>query len=449
MTPGARGRIAIATHLAVAAAITIAFLRAAPNQGILALQGWLARTVVTQGVPLGTASLGWLGALVAAPVAALGRPGLAVASAALAMLALGLVERRARILGAGSAAGLAGVLAAACMLDALRSGADVAAWCWTALALLLLEVPSRRNGAAFVLGTVAWCNADPSGLLAPALAVAVALGATLDALAASPARDAASEAGLSVRWCVAALACCAMLCTPAGGRFPAAAFEALRLGGATRGILVTAPSLTAPLAYHVGLFVLLCLALAVGVRGSGLRGALPIALAFVLALANGAFVPIFGVVAAPAVVASLRTVRFPALVVPAAALGLIVALAWVVSVQPRATGQPDGLAVRAAGAAPAARTLFCANVDWCDAAVARGRRVVMDGRIAPYGKRVRERQRAIESGGTGFPGALAASGATDVLAGNDTALATLFALLPGWRAAARDERATLFERRVP
>jgi hypothetical protein len=73
----------------------------------------------------------------------------------------------------------------------------------------------------------------------------------------------------------------------------------------------------------------------------------------------------------------------------------------------------------------------------------------MDGRIAAYGPAARARQRAMESGGAGFTRALAASGTTGVLAGNDTALATLFAVLPGWRTAARDERVTLFERGAP
>ncbi len=449
MRPGGRDWIAIGTRVAVAAAIAVAFLRAAPNAGSLALGVWLAQTVAAHGVPLGAASLGWLGALAGAPVAALGRPAVAAVSAALTLLALGLVERRANRLGAGSAAVLAGVLAAACMLDALRPGADVASWCWAALALLLLDVPTRRYGVAFALGTVAWCNADPTGLLAPALAVAVALGATLDAFDRTAAFATATAAFVRARWYVAALACAATLCTPAGVRFPAAAFDALRLGGSTRGILVTAPSFTAPYAYHAGVFVLLCLAFASGIRGRGLRGALPVVVTFVLALANGAFVPIFGIVAAPAAVASLRTMRVPAFVVPAAALGLIAAIAIVVGVEPKATGDPSELAARTGRGGTPAGTLFCANVDWCDVAAARGGRVVMDGRIAPYGRSARRRQRAIESGGTGFPRALAASGATGVLAGNDTALATLFALLPGWRAAARDERATLFERGGP
>jgi hypothetical protein len=107
------------------------------------------------------------------------------------------------------------------------------------------------------------------------------------------------------------------------------------------------------------------------------------------------------------------------------------------------------LAARAVRSARPPATLFCANVDWCDGATARGERVVMDGRIAPYGPGARARQRAIESGGPGFTRALAASGATGVLVGRDTALATLFALLPDWRAAAADERATLFERGIP
>jgi hypothetical protein len=424
------------------AAVCSAIVLATPSYGSAALQSGLARAILAHGIPAGAASLGWLGAL-ALRAASLGGVWLpAFASAAFAATALILVDARERALGRGRSTGLSASLAALCLLDGLHSGGGAGAWCCAALALLVLEVPSRRNVAVYAALTLAWCNLEPQGLLALAFACAVALGASLE-----------RANGLRLRWATVAAAALATLCTPAGAGFPRAAFEELRLGGAAAGIVTTVPAITAPHAYPLGLLALLVLALAFGSRERGLRGALPLGLAFVLALANGAFVPLFGIVAAPLVVAGFRGARRPSM--PALSFGLAGAAALAVAFVARAApaaqtaAQPFALAAReAVRGGPRAR-LFCANVDWCDVASADGERVVMDGRIAVSGAPARAAQRTIVVAKPGWERALARSGATAVLAATDSALATLLNLSGSWREVERGERATLFERRGP
>jgi hypothetical protein len=419
-------------------AIAVAIVRATPNAGVAALQTWLATTVLARGVPTGSASLGWLGALGSFAAARVAPIAPALVCAAFALGAFALVERRARALGAGPAASILAVpLAALCTVDALVPGGGALAWCFTALAMIVLETPTTRRLAAFAALALVWCNVEPEGLVAPVLALAVALGASID----SP-RDARAGA----RWIAVVVASLACLCTPAGFAFPVAAFDALRLGDAAHGILATAPAATTPHAYTLGLFAIVAGALASG-AGVRARDALPVAFAFVLALASGPFVPLFGVVAAPAIVTCLGKARVPALL-PVGFAALAVA-AVVVALRAAPSDalarQPFELAAHAATSAPTA-TLLCANAEWCDTAFAAGGRVVMDGRVAAYGERDRATQRTVVALGRGWSRALARSGATRVLARNDSSLDTLLAMSAGWRAIARDDRATLFAR---
>ncbi|MBD5632839.1 MAG: hypothetical protein IAI49_00045 [Candidatus Eremiobacteraeota bacterium] len=438
--------LAAATRAILFGGVAFALLQALPNRGNAALQTWLARTIGVHGIPAGAESLGWLGALAARAASICSAPsGPAFAAVAYACAALWLVDVRARRIaselgGPQRAAGFAASLALLCTLDALRPGGGASAWCGAALAMLLLDVPSKRNLAAFFAVSVVWCNLAPHGVLAPALALVVAVGATL-------ARPRTGD--LRARWLAAALGGLATLCTPAGSGFPAAAFAALRLGDAAAGIVTSVPAVTAPHAYRSGLFVLMLLALVAGARGRGMRDALPVALAFVLALANGAFVPVFGIVAAPVIVAGLRTLRLPAWAPVAFACVAVAAVALVArgAPPPRLASQPFELAaVEAVRARPHA-LLVCANVDWCDVALAGGERVLVDGRIAPYDADARASQREIAGVGRDWERALARSRATAVLAVNDSPLSTLLGLSTNWVATRRDERATLYERR--
>jgi hypothetical protein len=426
--------------LLLAAGVFVAVVSAHPNEGPLALQEWMARAIVAQGIPAGAASIGWLAALAGGFVTSFGGGfGRAALAGACAVAALLLVEARAR-------SPFAAPLAALCLLDALRAGGGAGTWLLAALVMLVLETPSKRNLVALGLLSVVWCNLEAAGLFAPLLALAVAVGSCCDAssegggLAGRFERD---------RWIAVGVAALATLATPAGAGFLPAAFETLRLGDSAHRLAAAVPYNTAPDAYHAGFFVLLALALASGIRAWGLRDALPVAVACVLGLSTGAFVPVFGVVAAPVVAANLRGLRGSWIASPLAGLlAAAVALAAVALVarSAPAPAQPYELAAREAAAAGPHGVLLCSVIDWCDVAVAGGERAILDGRIAPYGDAARTTQRTVATVARGWERELAASGTTAVLASNDSALATLLGLSTGWRDVARDDRATLFEK---
>jgi hypothetical protein len=270
-------------------------------------------------------------------------------------------------------------------------------------------------------------------------------------------------------WLAVLIALAAACCTPAGFGFAPAALVAVGLGHAARGIIATSPAAIAPHAYPAGVAVLIAFALAAGLRARGLREALPVVCAGILALANGAFLPFFGIAAAPAIVAGLRkssherswpapfrgtrvrpaflrpVFHVTALLAPALAAAAATAIVFSAS----ATARDDssiGLARREAAAHSPRGILFCAKAAWCDVAFAAGERVVVDGRLAPYDATALDEQRTIVALGPDWRQSLRRSGATAVLAARDSALATLLGLSPGWRVAARDGQHVLYER---
>ncbi len=444
---GVSARLEAVPAFVIALGVVFAFARAAPRAGPLALDERLARTIFTRGIPFGAESLGWLGALVTTAVSSLGELPFALACGFVAVAAMALVGRRAARWGANPAALLAVAFVVPCLLDALRPGADVGAWLFAAVAIALLDAPTPRRGIAFAIVSLAWCNLEPAGIFACALALLSLAGALCDATGANAPLE---SAALPLRAAIASAAGLALLCTPDGLAYPRDAFEALRLGDAVRGIVATTPAIVAPAAYHLGFFALLACALACGVRAHGLRGALPLAGTCVLALDNGAFVPIFGIVAAaPVAIAVARMVRYRTIIALGAPFVAVAAIAFAMRAQPTAPPEPYDLVARTAPEAGGRGTLFCAKIDWCDVAVARGARVVMDGRVAPYDARARAEQRAIGAAGRGFAAALARTETTRVLAIRDTPLAARLALEPAWRRVTSDAQATLFERRTP
>jgi hypothetical protein len=447
----------------------LALARTAPNAGPLELAGRLARETLERGVPLGATSLGWLGAWAAAFLSSLGSAAVAGASAACALGAFALIEFRARPAALGPAPAaiqatrcrlsfLAPPLAALCALDAVAPGGGMGAWLAWAFVLVLLDRPSPLNLIVLGATTAVWCNLEPEGLLAPLAAIAAAAGATLDRAsrwtgAAGDGGQAGADPGsLRRTWFGALIAVAATCCTPAGYGFAPAALLALHLGHAARGIVANSPAAVAPHAYPAGLALALAFALAGGLRARGLREALPVLLAFLLALADGAFLPFFGIVAAPAVVAGLRKIgrerSVPALLAPVFAAVAASAIVFAAS----ATSRVDGaipLARREAAAHAAHGVLFCAKAVWCDVARAAGERVVVDGRLVSAGATALDEQRTIVALGPGWRGSLRRSGATAVLAAKDSALATLLGLSSTWRLAARDGQHVLYERAAP
>jgi len=465
----------------LAAGIVFTVARATPDVGPIALAGRLMRETLDGGVPLGAASLGWLGAFAMTLVSSLGSGAVVCASAACALGAFALVEFRSRAgasadqpavgaappavraalpeaPGTGRLKLLAPPLAALCALDAFAPGGGMGAWLAWAFVLVLLDRPTGPKLAALAGATVLWCNLEPEGLLAPLAALAVAAGATFDR--ASRRTDAAADSGqagegapsLRRSWLAALIAIAAACCTPAGFRFAPAALVALHLGPAARGISASSPGAIAPHAYPAGLALAVAFALAAGVRARGLREALPVLLVFVLALASGAFLPFFGIAAAPAIVAGLRKIvrrrSLPALLAPG--LAAAAAAAIVIAASATARGDaPTSLARREAAEHAAGGVLFCAQPVWCDVARAAGERVVVDGRLAPDDATALDEQRTVVALVPGWRASLRRSGATAVLAAKDSGLATLLGLSPAWRAAARDGQHVLYERAAP
>ena len=351
---------------------------------------------------------------------------LVAASVAAALVAISLVERRARLHTTENGALAATGLALLCSLDALKTGGGTALLACGAAAMLLLETSSTAGIAGFVALTVLWCNVDAAGLLAPAFAIVWAIGRTLEE-AGTPASRAA--------WIRAALATFATLATPLGTAFPAHALAALQLDGASGDYALWSPADVAPHAYRFGLMVVGGFALAVGLRGRTAREALLGAFAFALALASGAFVAIFGIVAAPIVVGAFiaRTPRENESRANASgwhyatAAAALVALTLIVvgpRTMPLASDEPYGALARLARAGATHRVFF-SDLAWCDAARADGIAVVADDGIAEAPQAARDAQIAIVRARKTWRAKMLAWHVDAVVARGNSALASL------------------------
>ncbi|MBD5657517.1 MAG: hypothetical protein IAI50_20405 [Candidatus Eremiobacteraeota bacterium] len=301
-----------------------------------------------------------------------------------------------------------------------------------------------------------WCNLSPVGIIAPAIALTFALGVT------------AGEADPKLRrsaWHAIGACALATLATPAFAAFPAQAFAALRVDRTLVGVVAIHPIEVAPAAYRIGftLVVLAFLALGSGARVRAGDASLVI-FAALLALANGAYIAVFGVLVAPILARSayeslarhdLRdtTYRAADFVLGAAALALtgVLAIACVPRAEAALAAQPFALA-NVAFANPTPHRFFCADVDWCSYVRARGPRgttVLMDGRVAAYSAVDVETQRSLEHASAGWRAMLDRNRIDAMLVRRDRALGTLLAMRGDWRAIASDASAELYVRTKP
>jgi hypothetical protein len=455
---------AAAVALAVAVAATVA-LRP-PDVAALAVARAFGAAIVRAGrVPLwlGPESfgaphawdggLGWLGAL-ASWFAGLCGPGFtAFATCATALLALALVAMRTLRRSTAAFALGATLLAAVCASDALRAGGGIENAAFAVALYALLERPGARSAAFATLLTALWCNASPVGLLAPVLAAIAAVGARLDG------RPATER-----RW--ALLTCAgtalAMLATPAGLSFPLLAFEALRIDRALAGLVVYHPAEVSGIAYRVGFMLAVVTALCCGAGRLCASDALLWTCATLLALANGAYFAIFGVLVAPLLAAASadalragerspgpapRALRASRLAF--AALALVIAAAAGLAGSFRSAPEADAAVLaRTLSADGREHRLFCANVDWCGVAEAAGAprvRGYMDGRVEAFPDEVRARQSEIAALKGDWRGRLEADRVDAVLVRRDRAFATLLALR-GWRPAGESGPVALYLR---
>ncbi len=399
-------------------------------------------------------ALGWLAAAANARLAAspLGAGAAAAATTASTLGALALVamrtQRRASwpfVLGA-----LALVLL--CSLDAFH-GAGTTTLFFGAALVAALDLGGTLGIVAVGAVTIVWCNADATGLLAPVLALANALGRMLEARR-SPA---VTQAAIS-----ALVACIATLATPELARFPQLALASLRLVDDFGGTLAWAPAAVAARAYRVGFFALIAGSFALGLRERGSREALLASVAIVVSLANGALLPLAAIVVAP-VLAAAATVRFggvrdaraavrplvPQTLVAFAAIGAIaIALGFAsragATNATRAESEPLP-ALRTLARTRDIRGVACADLAWCDAAIPLGLRVLADHRIGAMPTRVQTAQIAIVRAKQAWLRAADDFHIDAIVVGADATLATLLAA-EGWHPLSRTDRIAVYLR---
>jgi hypothetical protein len=424
--------VAWGSALGLAAAVAFSFLTATANVPRVALALWLGKRVLG-GAPADL--LGRLGAVVATLVErAGGEPALALATALAALLAFALIALRASRR-AGIGAGLAAAsLAVLCSLDFLRPGGGLTGLLFAALLLLALETRTLLGAGLATLAGVVWCNVAPEGLVAAPLAAAWALGSSIERPGGLQARNA---------WLAAAGCALATLATPAGLAFPKLAYEALRLDRDLVGLLPVHPIDVAPFAYRAGFTLVVVGALAFGTR---LRKAdVPsLLLVTLLALSNGAFLPLLGAVAGPALACAAR---LPRALCALLALAVACAAGGISLRADNATAHQPYELVATLAADGGSHRLFCEPLEWCSVATAAdvpGLRPFMDGRVAQYSAEARKTQRAIGRVHAGWRAEASHAGIDTFLVARNDSIATLLSLDPRWRLAASDERARVF-----
>lgn len=436
------------------AAVAIAVARAPVDAVALASDAFSARAIAARGtisVVFGaetpsagspSGALGWLGSLIWNDLSAF-RVTLWLGTVALLLAMLLLVELRARSHSNGKFGAMAAALAAMCSCDAAHAGGPLEAPLITAALMMLLDRPTLRRA---LLGTVVvwvWCNVSASGVLGAALAFAGALGSSLERKPPGECRAA---------WFGSLGACVAMIATPAGLGYPLLAVRALGIMGTVDASAAIAPSEIAPLAYHVGFLLVLVFGLAVGLRARRLGDALPALVALLIGFANGAYLPLVGVVAAPLLAAGAFPLR--ANVPRAAALTFCCVAALLTNVAAndtaanvRAVSARDGAAaaIRAARL-PHVRRLVCVPAAWCAAAVNDGGRVLADDRVERAPPSVRDAQRAFAAANVRWRDSAARYGIDAIVIDRDSALASLLRLDAAWRFAGAQGHAALFVR---
>ena len=480
------GYVAVPAIVAIAVLATIALgnvdasARAALVRGAeLRVNGPLATAFGPETAAMGAdgAALGWLATYAQATLAATPL-GIGATAAAAAWCALGtfafVAWRSMRLLrgrrGACETRYVLGALALVfcSSLDALHVGGALTASFFAAVLLLALDLATPVGIAAVGIVTVLWCNADPTGVLAPIFALARAIGCYLDAR-----RSRATTNGLVA----AAIACLATLATPEELRFPALAVAALQWQSDLNAAIAWAPAALAPQGYRIGFFASVVVALALGLRARGMRDALPGLVGIVVALTNGALVPLAAIVAAPTLAAAAASLRsgartgeessasrradvandrrvgsFPTpkgMVLTGLTI-LALSIAFGFASRPRLLADARRVtdpmpALRAVARVRGIRRIAYADLAWCDDAVALGLRVLADRRIGAMPQAVGRAQTAIARARSRWRRDADAFGVDAIVVGSNATLATLLSA-EGWRRVGAGERVAAYVR---
>jgi hypothetical protein len=395
--------------------------------------------------------LGWLAACGTWAVThAFGLGGLAALGAVSLVGTLALVEARARARSGEVLALLAATVAALTLLEFARVGGGAATWFWAAAFVFALDAAPRRAAWLALPIAVAWCNFAPSGVLAPGIALLVALGRTLD--------DGRAGAAVRRTWWLVLGAAVMTLATPAGFAYPLHAFAALHLDGAAIGLIPLAPSAVAAHWYKPALLTIVLGAAALWPYRRSTSDMLLTGCAFVLVLINGAMLPLLGIVAGPALAAAARR-RAPALAAPPrpsekrmdfaiAALAFALAAgfaAWVRTAPLGSERQDPQILIARLGANGVHHVLYCTPVTWCDDAAPYGNiRVLVDDRVENATAAQLDAQQKIAHVRPGWRAALRDSGADAILVERESPLAQMLPAQNGWTIGLADDTAALY-----
>jgi hypothetical protein len=445
--PGAKLRrlAAVFAPALLALASSVVFLAAAPLAARTALFLHLG-SVVAAGRGF---NVGWLGALALHAADALGGYAGAATLGALELFALtAFVYARARSRAGAVLALGAALFALLTCFDAARLSGIATAWLGAAAFLYALDRAPRRSAWFAPLIALVWCNASPTGLLAPVLAVLVAFGRIAEARDVTAARP---------YWPFAFAAAAATLLTPGGFAYPFQALAALHLDPQFARILPIAPGTAAP---HVFRIAATLVVVAAAWLWAGRRRAAdaPLVLAaFTLCFFDGGFVPLLGIVAGPAFAAAAsgreEIVAPPA---RAEALGAGLSAVFVVLagliILPHAptrawTNESPLPLLEGLSARGGTHVVFCSTIAWCDyAETLPGLRPFLDERVEHATFAQLQAQEKIGRARPGWHQALRENGIDAILVPRDAALVQLVPSLRGWKLAGSDVDARLFVR---
>jgi hypothetical protein len=454
---GAGYRVA---YVALAAAVVVATAFAPVNSGAVALAHFLGGHILgDRAIPMRLGSetftasgsyaggIGWLGAVANELLVRAGHGYALFATMLAALVAFAFVELRARRQGGRLLALGAVVLAGSCAPGSLGIAGGITTAAFAAVLTYVLERPSRTATIVATLLAVVWCNVAAEGLLAPAIAACIAAATTL--------RGGTQDERRWSRFACLGTAL-ALLATPALLSYPLYALGTLRLDRDLFGVVAYHPIDVAPLAYRVGFTAMILAGLAFGLQRD--RGAsIPLfAAAAVLALMNGAFVIVFGVLAAPVLAASAAAAypRFAHARAGSAradiasgviAVALAAGLVPVVGVPATAPGYALAASLASDGRP---HRVFCYDVDWCDVAISGAplARVFADGRVAAYPSTVLGRQRDVVAMKNHWRSTIDKNKVDTMILRNDRPLTTMISMAPGWHLVASDAAASVFER---
>lgn len=380
--------------------------------------------------------------------------GAAVFAGAMGIVAtLWLVERRALIRAGGWIAFAATFVAALTMLDALHPGSG--AWTWLFAAALLLALERGAGPIVPACITVLWCNCSPNGVLAPAIALLFAVGSAVDDEITPRAR---------ALFVIAAACAAATLATPAFVTYWPQALTGLRLERGLSAVMPLHPADVAPHSYRIGFFAIVALAALAGPIRRSASDALLFVFAALLALANGTFLPLAGIVVCPIVAGAFSRERFGhvvsrngsigrwlrssardlALVAPAACVAAGIAFGGLaISASQRALAAAPAAMLAQTGSSSHPHRVLCTTLAWCDGARAFGvRSVLANERVETFSSAALRTQAAIVRTRPGWLATLAGSGLDAVIAGRREPLAALLQM-HGWRRGGSDDRAIL------